>query len=390
MSNQESVVIIGGGFGGVYAAKHLLRAGLSVTLVSDRNYFTFMPLLHEVATGNLVTHDIVFEYESFFKHKNFHFVSGKVTALNTTERTVMVQDAAIPYTYVILATGAVTNHYDISGIEHAFELKSIADAIALKQAIISRVQSLKHSVAINVIGAGPTGIELVLEIDQLLKQLQKNDASISFTLRLLNASETILRPYPKKVQSYAAAVLNACDIPLEGNVCVAEITPTSVLTNAGKVYDSDITILAAGVVPNVSYVPAELLDKDNHVAVNEYLQSRDQHVFALGDIVAINGKSVPKLAQIATDQANIVAQNIAALVNGASMNAYSMKLKGMLISLGKGKAAGVIGSVVVTGFIAWFIWRTVYLFKTPGLVNKLRVAFSWTLNLWAKRNTAEQ
>lgn len=391
MNNQPSTTIVGGGFGGVYTAKYLLRKHHNVTLISERNYFTFSPLLHEVATGNLVVHDIVFEYESFFKNKRFEFVNGRVKAIDLHKRLVRVGADAVVYDTLVLAIGATTAQYGIVGVEHAFELKSIADAVALKKKVIGQAQSLQHSVSIIVIGAGPTGIELILELDQLLRQLQRYDKKITYSLRVLNATETLLRPFGEAVQKYANQILQQCGIAIQNNTQVTKITEHSVETSSGEIFEADIIVMAAGVTPNTSCVPPELLDKQKHVAVNSYLQTvQNDTIFALGDIISLHGEPAPKLAQTAVDQAKIVAHNILAQQNGKALRPYTIQLQGLLVSLGKGRAAGLINKTVITGPFAWFVWRTVYLFKTPGIVNKLRVAFSWTLNLFTKRNIAEE
>jgi NADH dehydrogenase len=176
-------------------------------------------------------------------------------------------------------------------------------------------------------------------------------------------------------------------------ICDAQaqkITPTQVQTTKGT-FASDITILCTGVKPNTEFFScAFTLDPQGHIPVNRFLQTQqNEYIFALGDVAIMEERFIPKLAQTAVQQAKIVGRNIASHAQGLPMNVYRPYVRGVLFSLGFGDGIGKIGPVVVKGFLAWYLWRTVYLFKTPGLGNKLRVAFSWTLGLFQGRNIIE-
>src|SRR3989338_4799639 len=123
--SHHPVVIIGGGFAGVYTALRLLKRNTPVTLISETNHFTFTPLLHEVATGSLISHDAIFEFESFFHSKQFRFVRGRVTGIDREARRVLLGEERIGYRFLVIATGSTTNFYSMKGTEHAYTLKSI-------------------------------------------------------------------------------------------------------------------------------------------------------------------------------------------------------------------------------------------------------------------------
>lgn len=390
--STHPVVIVGGGFAGVYCAQELLKRGASVTLVSETNHFTFTPLLHEVATGSLIAYDATFEYESFFHSKRFRFVRGKATGIDRQAREVLVGDERIAYRVLVLATGSTTNVYTIKGTQHAYTLKSIEDAVKLKRAILTRAQDADRHVAVTVVGGGPTGLELIFDIHQMLRDLKRKSRAADYDLRLIHATDTFCKGGGDRIQGYIARALKRTKIEVVCQALATEITSDSVVTSAGT-FHSDVTVLVAGVRPNTDFLKGFFtLDPQGHVPVAVTLRSlEDPHVFALGDLITIDGTPPPKLAQTAVRQAKVAADNIVALGKDerAVLRGYRPTVIGMLFSLGYGDGVGTIGPFLVKGVLAWYLWRTVYLFKTPGPWNKLRVAFTWTLGLFQGRNFSE-
>jgi NADH:ubiquinone reductase (H+-translocating) len=390
--SQHPVVIVGGGFAGVFTARSLLKRRIPVTLISETNHFTFTPLLHEVATGSLIAHDVMFEYESFFRSTKFRYIRGRASGIDRTSKEVIVGDERIAYRYLVIATGSTTHYYSMKGTQHAYTLKSIEDAVKLKRAMISKAQDSEREVAVTIVGGGPTGLELVFDVHQLLKDLKRKNRSAEYHVRLVHSTNVFCRGGGEDMQSYIAHALHRAKIELVCNAYAQVITPDTVETSVGS-FHSDVTVLCAGVRPNTDLFKGQLtLDEQGHIPVATSLQTlEDPHVFALGDVIAIADQPVPKLAQTAVREAEVAAQNIARLWHNhhAILSPYHPKILGMLFSLGYGDGVGTIGPVMVKGVPAWYIWRTVYLFKTPGLWNKLRVAFSWTLGLFQGRNLNE-
>lgn len=391
--STHPVVIVGGGFAGVSTAKELLKRGVHVTLVSQTNHFTFTPLLHEVATGSLIAHDATFEYEGFFHDRKLRFVRERVVRIDRQAKEVVLEGGGrVVYAFLVVAVGSTTNRYDIKGAHNAFELKSIEDALALKRGILARAQDLKRHVSVTVVGGGPTGLELIFDIDRMLRALKRRARGSDYDLRLVHATDVFCRGGGERVQAYIARALKRAKIEVVCNAQALEIGESNVTTSAG-VFHSDVTVLTAGVRPNTDAFAKDLaLDARGHIPVHPSLQTiEDSHVFAVGDVIAIDGAPVPKLAQTAVRQAVIAARNIARLRQDkqAELVPYRPSVFGMLFSLGYGDGVGTIGPIIVKGAFAWYIWRTVYLFKTPGIWNKLRVAFSWTMDLFQGRNLTE-
>ncbi len=387
---KSPIVIVGGGFGGVYTAKNLLKAGLPVLLISEHNYFTFTPLLHEVATGNLTSKDILFEYSDFFDSKHFRFVRGHVDKINFEKHHLHVGDTKYSYQYLVIATGSATNFYSMKGTEHCHTLKSVEDALRIKRHVLELAQGTKQRVCLNVIGGGPTGMELILELSDLLKELKKFNSDLNYHLRLINASDTLLRPFSQRIQRYAQKTLEKAGIEVVLNAIAKELTATTIKTSVGD-FDTNLTILAAGVTPRTECA-ADVLNESTHIDVNEHLQVKGyKNVFALGDVISMGDVRIPKLAQTATQEASVVAENIKRLHKKRKhLRSYKVDLKGMLVSLGTYNGAGDLFGITLKGFPAWWLWRTVYLFKTPGPTNKLRVAFSWTISLFSGKDLVER
>lgn len=389
ITTQKPVVIVGGGFTGVYTAKELLKKQVPVLLVNDTNYFTFTPLLHEVATGSLIDKDIIFEFESFFKDPNFHFIRGRVEEIDSEKKSIRIGSDEIAFSYAVLASGSTTNTYNIPGAKHAFELKSIGDATKFKKAVIERVQGADPNIHITVIGGGPTGVELLFDTRLMLEAIKAQNNQMNYELCLINSGNELVSMFDKRIRDYVKAFCKQSGVTIHLETRATKIGPDEVETTNGSI-KTNIAVLAAGVKPASEYVNEDILEK-NHILVDKHLRLKNEtHIFAGGDVISIDGDPTPKLAQLAVGQAKCIAKNILASESKSELNSYKPVLKGKLLSLGYGKGIGEIGPIVVKGIIAWYLWRTAYLFKVPGLWNKLRVAFTWTLNLFQGRNLTER
>ena len=256
--------------------------------------------------------------------------------------------------------------------------------------MLSRAQSADERVQVTVVGGGPTGVELAFDMAMMLAAVKKKAPALEWGVRLVHAKETFCRLDDDGIQGYIRRAMDRVGIEV---VCGAKATglKDGVLETTVREFDSDVTVMAAGVRPNTDVFADDLeLDARGHVPVNASLQYvHDQHVFALGDIAAIDGEPIAKLAQTATREARVVAQNIQRMFADEALLTYEPKVIGMLFSLGFGDGIGRIGGRMIKGWFAWWLWRTVYLMKTPGFSNKLRVAFSWTLDLFGGRNLVE-
>lgn len=384
------VVVVGGGFGGVYVVKHLLKQGIDVTLISETNFFVYTPLLAEVATGNLSTKDVTFEYSSFFRNSKFTFVRGRVSKVDSEKNVVLVDEKIVPYKWLVMATGARTNFFCTEGREHALTLKSIQDAESIKKRILAGAQSVERDVNVTIIGGGPTGVELAGEMQQFLTTIEKYNKGIVCHVCLIEAGDTLISMFPEGSQRYAKSKLESVGVSVYTGEVVKKITPTEIHTDK-HIYPSDVVVWTAGVKPNTDSFPEKFLNERRDIKVDKTLKVVGlDNVYALGDIIAMGEERVPKLAQTAVDEALIVSENIISRIQGRSGNKiYKVVLQGKLISVGKWSGAGEIFGMEMKGVHMWFMWRAVYFFKNPGFRNKFETAFSWFINMFTGRDLQE-
>ena len=386
------IVIIGGGFAGVYAVKNLLQLfkndDVQITLVNATNYFLFVPMLHEVATGTLTAANIAEPLRDILRGRNFSFLREKALSVDLKKKKVKTETTFLSYDYLVLATGSTANFYNIPGAEHCLTLKNQADASRLKHHL---VQTLEHSfvskspATIVVIGAGPTGIELCLEIKEFVKQMLRGNVNKSCCPRiiLVHSGDAILPQYPK-LQKQAAWQLEKHGIEVLLQTKVTRVERNCVVVNDGTI-EAGTIVWTAGVKPHLIDTTPKVAERG--YPVNDFLQVKGYStVFAVGDCAQT---SLPMLAQVATKQGTIAAINIAQHYYGKKMKPFDMKVRGILLSLGKRKGAGIIFGVQFHGFFAWWLMRTIYLFKIIGFSNKLKTAYDWTLDLFVKRDTTE-
>lgn len=405
---KKSIVILGAGFGGLYVARTLLssakHADLDIVIVNKTNFFLFTPLLHEVATGGLSHNSISVPLREIFSHMNVSIYEGDVTTVDTRVKTVYVGGKSIVYDRLIIATGSETNYYGITGAStHALALKSLEDAINIKSRIITSFERAmlttgekrKHLLTFVTVGGGPTGVELASEIAQFTKILARkyfrgiNTEEI--TVYLISANPEILTQLPSGLRTTALERLKQQGVTVHLNKAVIEVTAEGVLTDTGMIATQN-TFWMAGVKPSLPQFTGSTpeLSHSGRIITNTYLQIKNHaDIFAIGDAATAldsTGKEVPMLAQAATQQAAILARNILNSLHNKKLEPFSFKNKGALISLGQWFAVGTIYTVKIAGRSAWWLWRTVYLFKFPLWRKRVRIALEWTANILYPRD----
>lgn len=410
---KKKVVILGCGFGGMYAAKELLgavkRGEIELAIINKTNYFLFTPLLHEVATGGLTAGSVSESIRNIFAGYDVQIYEGDAEVIDPTTKSVSIAGRTIPYDYLVVTTGAKTNYYNTPGAaEHALELKDLDDALRIKSRIIERFEQAalatdsdekRALLSFIIVGGGATGVELAGELIQFCSLLAKrffNHSQISkkdITIALLTAGTEILTQFEPKLRSVAAAQLEQSGIAIRYNMQVTEVTPEGIRTKDGTAFTARTVFWVAGVKPNLpvfasgDVVP---ISPTGRIQTDEYMRvAGHAGVFAFGDAASkkdSNGKELPMLAQVASRQAPIVARNILALIHGKELTSYEWKSKGSLISLGQWFAVGEIYSMGIAGTFAWWMWRTVYLFKFPTWRKRLSIATEWTANIFFARD----
>jgi NADH dehydrogenase len=403
---KTHVVIVGGGFGGVYTAKYLkplIEAGkIEVTLINKTNYFLFTPLLHEVATGGLSATSVVEPIREIFRKTKVHFIQDEVTSIDTAAKQVRTTSSTISYDYLILAGGAETNYYGTLGAkENTLTLKDLGDAQILRKRIIDMCEKgalaeneaeRKRLLSCIVVGAGPTGVELAVEIMEFMKQnlcsyyhkcgLSEDDMKVS----LVAASPDVLPQFPPELRPLAHRELIRKGIHVLTNEQVVEVKPGKIMFKDKSFLEAGTVIWVAGVKPTTLDITGIEKEKSGRIKVNEFLQVAGfPNVYSLGDISG----NFPMLAQVATQQAKTVAANISATIRGGEIVPFVYKEKGLLVSLGQWYAVGKIFGIVMKGPLMWWVWRTVYLFNFHSWRKRVKIALDWTIDLFYPRDITE-
>lgn len=405
------ILIVGTGFGGVYTLKKLhdrfhRDSRVRLSIVGEKNYFLFAPLLHEVATGGISPENIAEPVRGMFECCLYDFHTGRANLINLKERIVNAGDERVAFDYLVLAPGAETTYYNVPGAkEHSFSLKSLEDAIKIKNRIITQIEKAsdvkdkeerKKMLRFVVVGGGPTGVELAVEVQEFIKNTFSRyyskeiieDASVV----LIQKMPELLMQFAGKLRKKSLAFLEKKGIQVLLNTDVSEVSPSFVLVNKEKIIPAETTVWVAGIKPaDIQFDEAVLKTEDGKVLVNEYLQLQDfPNIFALGDFSAFKQKDgngfLPALAQVAVRQAETVAENIERLIDGKQPKKFNYRHKGDLISLGQWMAIGQIKGVSFWGRVVWLLWRTVYLSKIISWRKKTKVGLEWTINFFLPRD----
>jgi len=402
---RTRILILGGGFGGVYTARHLeqlckRRPDVEIVLVSRDNFLVMTPLLFEVATGTLDLRHCSFPIRAFLR--TTRFAEATVQGIDLERRLVHVaaggQSGELTYDYLVLALGALTNQKMIPGSEHAFTFKTLADALLLRNHMIERFERAdvepdperkRRLLTFVVIGGGLVGVELFGEFTAFVDEitsLYRNVSREEVRFILLQAGDRIMPEIDTKLADYGATVLGRRrGAEIRTHAAVRSIEPGTVHLS-DETIEAETIVLAAGIVPNpvVAGLPVEK-DERGHIVVDGTMRCKSRpEVWALGDcalIPAPDGKPYPNLAQHALREAKVLARNIHGVLNGRPARPFVYETLGMMGSLGHSRAFGQLLKLRVHGILAWFVRRTYYLLQMPGWRRRLRIMIDWTFAL---------
>jgi NADH:ubiquinone reductase (H+-translocating) len=405
---KKRIVILGGGFGGVYAAMHLEKLlerqrAAEICLVSHDNFFLFTPMLHEVAASDLEITNIVNPLRKLL-HK-VKVLVGDVNEIDLPNKRVLIscglrsQPQQIGYDHLIIALGSVTNFHNLpSFAELAVPMKSVSDAIRLRGQILRHLEeansecnpSERQSLLTFVVaGGGFAGVETVAALNDFVREalpFYPNVCEEMLRVILVHSGAVILPELGEDLGRYTQKVLARRGVEIRLNARVKSMTAENVSFDGLSIPTRNL-VWTAGTVPSplISSLPCA---KDRgRIRVDEFLRVSDwTDVWAVGDCAFVpdvrnQGQCHPPTAQHAIREGKVVAQNIAAALLGRPLRRFSFKTIGLLASIGRRTGVARIFGFNFSGFFAWWMWRTIYLSKLPGLDKKIRVAFDWTLDL---------
>ena len=407
---MKRIVIIGGGFAGIYSVRNLLKCyknkeEIEIVLISKNNFFLFTPLLHEVATGGINLENIVEPIRDIIRAKNFRFIECEVKKVDLKNKVVYIKDRKINYDFLVIAVGSKDNFYNVEGAEKfCLKLKTLEDARLIKNRLIGVLEQYvkyegqdKNLLSFIIIGGGPTGVELVGEVCDFLEQIIKEDYKEiplhGVKVFLVHSGKKLIPMFSEKsiIDSYNRLIKKNVKVLLNSNITKVFIDGVEI-DNKEKISGKTI-IWTGGVTPNIIETFPKVTDKNNYFVVDKFLNVNGyRDVYAIGDCALFynkeDNKLVPALAQVAVDQARYVACNIKHRIGGSEEEEYYFKAKGYILSVGQKFATGDIYWIHKKGFFTWWLWRTIYLFKLIGFRNKIRTVVDWTIGLFSKRDTA--
>lgn len=410
MSGQQRkrVVILGGGFGGVYTAMYLEKAlrkrdDLEILLINKENYFVFQPMLAEVVSGSIGILDTVSPIRRMLPKSDLHV--REIESIDTKAQTITTtpgfshQPNVIHYDHLVLALGNVTDFRGLRGLpEHAIPFKNLSDALYIRNHVIHALEEAaiehrsselrKQLLTFVVAGGGFSGVEVVAELNDFVRGVIKNYPQIDpaeIQVVLLHALDRILPELDEKLALYAQKILARRGVEVRLNTRLEAATGVeAILANGDRIATRTlISTVPSSPNPLIDALPLPK-ERGRLKADSSLLVEGTDNVWALGDCALVpmkDGGLCPPTAQFAIRQAKTAANNIVAAIRGGERKQFQFKELGKLGALGHRSAVAQVFGVNISGFLAWFMWRTIYLMKLPGWGRRLKVAASWSFDL---------
>jgi len=394
------VVILGGGFGGLYAAQSLRHAPAEVTLIDRRNFHLFQPLLYQVATGSLSPGEVSSPLRAVLRHhKNTHVLLGEAVSLDAGARSLVLGDGAIPYDTLIVSTGARNfyfGHPDWPAV--APGLKSIEDATAMRHKILYAFEAAEREpdpvkrnawLTFVIVGGGPTGVELAGALAEICRDTLRHDfRSIhpeNSRILLLEGSSHVLPSYDPSLSIEAERELVRLGVRPRVNVRAVCIDAEGVTLDTGERIPSKTILWAAGVAPSEF---GKVLEKNAGAPLNkpgQVLVAPDltvpghPEIFVIGDLAHLeqDGHPLPGVAPVAMQEGRYAANAIEARLRGATLAPFHYRDKGSLAVIGRSSAIAEIGRLRLHGYIAWLLWLFVHLMYIVEFSNRLIIFIRW-------------
>ena len=406
----KKVVILGGGFGGAYTARHLekqlkkSKEPFEISIVNRENYFVFQPMLAEVVGGSLGLLDTINPLRKLLPKTKLYV--REIDSIDIENQKVILapkyshKSTEISYDHLVLGLGTVTDFRGMSGLhEHALPFKNLADSVNIRNQVIEVLEGaanetdpvLRQKLLTFVVGGGGfSGTEVVAEVNDLVRKLVKQYPEIDpaqIRVILVHSKDRLMeREMPESLGRYAGKLLKKRGVEFCFNAHLKAATPEEAILDTGERIPSKTVISTVPSSPNplIEALPLKLV-KGKIVTDAGMLAEGRENVWSLGDCAAVPnlaGEGIcPPTAQFAIRQAKVLAHNIAVSISGGDKKEFRFKALGMMGALGHHSAvAELFGRFKCSGLIAWMMWRVIYWTKLPGLDRKIKVALSWVLD----------
>ena len=392
---RPRVVIVGGGFGGLWAAKTLKGKQVDVELIDRHNYHTFFPLLYQVAAAELHPGDIAYPIRGILKRtRNAQFRLGEVTALDLHRKQVEITGAMVDYDYLILALGSTTQFFEVPGAgSHGWPLRTLDQAIALRNHILRCIEEAAllsdktrraRLLTFTIVGGGPTGVEFAGALQELingpLAREQHPHALATAKVVLVEATGSLLGSYPERLSRYANRRLASMGVEVLLESQVKSVDPDGVDLAGGTRVEAATVVWVAGVRGDSRLQQWNMeIGNGQRVVVNPYLQlPKHPEAFVIGDSALLERNNPPLVAPNALQQGVTAARNVLRMIEDKPLEPYRYRDLGGMAVIGRNAAiAHLFNRIPLTGFLAWVVWLGLHLIKLVGFRSRVAAVLSW-------------
>ena len=396
---RPTVVVVGGGFGGIAAVKKLKRAPVRTVLIDQNNYHLFAPLLYQVSTALLDPSEIAEPIRKILRPiRNAEFKMATVLDVDFDAQRVNTDRGDVPYDYLILAAGSQTNFFGNKDLEAStVGMKNLNDALALRNRALScfeqarwttDAEARRELLSFVVVGGGSTGIETAGALQELIANVLRKDFKEMDTsearVTLLEASDRVLPPFAARLQKAALHQLEKKKIHVRLNTALQEVRARRAVLSDGDVIPAGLVVWAAGVrAADLGTEISENLGRGGAVPVGPTLQLAGRpEVFVVGDLAAVEwkGEQLPMVAPVASQGGKRAARNIVAMIKGQPLENFKYLDKGIMSTIGRNSAVMQFRKVTSEGFFAWLSWLFVHLVLIVSGRSQLSIIMNWFWN----------
>jgi len=401
-NTHADILILGAGIGGFEAFRTLNKLikrhnlGKKITIVDQNNYFTFVPMLHEVAAGSIEPTHATYPLRELTHKTPHNFVKATVEHIDPKSRTVETSMGNISYDYCVIALGSSTNYFDIPGAKgHTHTVRTLGEALKLKYTIIHELENCNSGeVRVTVVGGGYTGVEMIGQFCDLVnKEVSNLYPNKRVVLNLVHGGEELVPQLPKKVRRIVRNRFEKMGVELFLGKRVNQVDKKSVTLTDGTVLKSDITIWTTGFKNLAPKFLGATFCKNDRVPVTRHLHhTNEPSLYAVGDIALCYGADevpFPQLGEAAHEMGVFAAKHIIASIRKTALKPFAFHTHGTIMPIGDWYGIAVVGKFIFKGRFAWWLRRTIYLIFMPGFVRKLRIVFDWTFHGFGFRHMVD-
>jgi NADH dehydrogenase len=398
---KQRVVIVGMGFGGIRTARELVGKGLDVVLVDRNNYHLFQPLLYQVATAGLEQESIAYPVRAMARNwSGMRFQLAEVSGVDLSARELQSDAGAIPYDYLVIGAGSVTNFFGHATVEkYAFDLKELADAETLRNHILTAFEKAVHEpdparkralMSFVIVGGGPTGVEFAGALIELVHLVLAKDypelRSQKARVVLVEATDTLLASMSEKLRAYTLKKLRSMAVEVQLNTRVVDADPERVILHNGDIIPAHTLFWSAGVKasPLANALDTPLVSGGRIPVEPDLTLPGQPGVYIIGDMAYLeqDGTPLPMTAPVAMQSGIYAGKAILARINGRSLPPFRYRDKGSMATIGRNAAVASAFGLDFRGYSAWLVWLLLHLYYLIGFRNRIVVMLNWVWYYW--------